>query len=98
MRGGTTTLMAANGPIVLWSYAMRHFCFNDYRCTGYAANEGRVPYDVVHNRPYEGLCVPWGCAVQYLTTEADKFASRRKPGIIVGYGSESGWYELIDLC
>jgi len=61
-----------------------------------AKHGGLTAYFYIHGRPYEGICVPFGCSAHYLVADPDKFDPRRKPGCIVGYGSESGQYLVLD--
>lgn len=95
-RGGTAQLLHANGPIRFWSYALKMFCYNDFRVTQYADLDGKTGYFITHGEDFQGVCVPFGCAAHYLDDEAGKFAPRRLPGIVVGYGTEPGSFLILD--
>ena len=74
---------------------MRVFCYNDARCKVHA-DLGKTGYEEFHGKPWEGVCVPFGCRIRYIDDSADKFESRRSPGVFLSYGPEDGSYLCLD--
>ena len=84
---GMAGLFVASGvPYAFWTFCLMAFLFVYARSPGAAGAES--PYQFRFNRSYDLSTVrPFGSVCYYLSAEHEKFASRGRLGVVLGYAA-----------
>ena len=82
---GMACLFVASGvPYAFWTFCLMAFLFVYARSPGAGGVES--PYQLRFNRSYDlSTLRPFGSACYYLSEEHEKFASRERLGVVLGY-------------
>ena len=91
---GMACLFVASGvPCVFWTFCLMAFLGVYARSPG--TGGAPSPYELRFNRSFELANLrPFGTACYYLAEEHDKFASRGRPGVVLGCGRLHSYYVL----
>ncbi|CAE7036581.1 RE1 [Symbiodinium sp. CCMP2592] len=91
---GMACLFVASGvPYAFWTFCLMAFHFVYARSPG--AGGADSPYQIRFNRSYDlSKLRPFGSACYYLPEEHEKFASRGRLGVVLGYSRLQSYYVL----
>ena len=91
---GMACLFVASGvPYAFWTFCLMAFLFVYARSPGAGGVES--PYQLRFNRSYDlSKLRPFGSACYYLSEEHEKFASRGRLGVVLGYSRLQSYYVL----
>ncbi|CAE7569646.1 RE1 [Symbiodinium sp. CCMP2592] len=91
---GMACLFVASGvPYAFWTFCLMAFLFVYARSPG--AGGADSPYQMRFNRSYDlSKLRPFGSACYYLSEEHEKFASRGRLGVVLGYSRLQSYYVL----
>jgi len=85
--------LASGVPYAVWTFCLMAFLFVYARSPG--AGGAHSPYQLRFNRSYDlSKLRPFGSACYYLSEEHEKFASRGRLGVALGYSRLQSYYVL----
>ena len=85
-KGTAAAMDHARAPYPLWSYAVRHWCFN--RARRPRPGKTMSPYEMTYERPPPETLFPFACRVTYKDPEHLKFGNRHREAIALCYGPQ----------